>query len=68
MHLHGHDFWMLGKGVGKFSDVGVDALNFDNPVRRDTSILPPAGWLVVAFTTDNPGAWLFHCHIGTCFY
>ena len=26
-------------------------------------MLPAGGWLVVAFTTDNPGAWLMHCHI-----
>jgi hypothetical protein len=23
----------------------------------------PAGWTVIAFYTDNPGAWLMHCHI-----
>lgn len=63
MHLHGHDFWILGTGVGQFSDVGISALNFENPTRRDTEMLPAGGWLVVAFNTDNPGAWLFHCHI-----
>jgi hypothetical protein len=26
-------------------------------------MLPAFGWVVVAFHTDNPGAWLFHCHI-----
>jgi len=26
-------------------------------------MLPGFGWLVVAFKTDNPGSWLFHCHI-----
>jgi hypothetical protein len=26
-------------------------------------MIPGRGWLVVAFKTDNPGAWLFHCHI-----
>lgn len=26
-------------------------------------MLPGNGWLVVSFQTDNPGAWLFHCHI-----
>lgn len=64
MHLHGHDFWELGKGSGQFSDVGISALDFDNPTRRDTAMLPSGGWLAVAFTTDNPGAWVFHCHIG----
>jgi FtsP/CotA-like multicopper oxidase with cupredoxin domain len=26
-------------------------------------MLPPGGWLVIAFQTNNPGAWLMHCHI-----
>lgn len=25
-------------------------------------MLPAWGWLVVAYKTNNPGAWLFHCH------
>ena len=27
-------------------------------------MLPSAGYLAIAFKTDNPGAWLMHCHIG----
>lgn len=26
-------------------------------------MLPAAGHLVLAFESDNPGAWLMHCHI-----
>jgi hypothetical protein len=26
-------------------------------------MLPGFGWVVVAFKTDNPGVWLFHCHV-----
>jgi len=26
-------------------------------------MLPSNGYLVLAFKTDNPGAWLMHCHI-----
>ena len=26
-------------------------------------MLPGSGYLVIAFKTDNPGAWLCHCHI-----
>ena len=25
-------------------------------------MLPAWGWLVVAYYTSNPGAWVFHCH------
>jgi FtsP/CotA-like multicopper oxidase with cupredoxin domain len=64
IHLHGHDFWVLGSGVGKFPN-SIDNLKFDNVMRRDTATLPGAtngAWLVLAFQTDNPGAWLMHCH------
>lgn len=32
-------------------------------MRRDTATLPAGGYLVLAFESDNPGAWLMHCHI-----
>ena len=31
-------------------------------VRKDTFIVPPGGYVVVQFRSDNPGYWLFHCH------
>jgi FtsP/CotA-like multicopper oxidase with cupredoxin domain len=62
IHLHGHDFFVLAQGSGTYSsDV---ALTLSNPPRRDTAMLPASGYLVMAFETDNPGAWLMHCHIG----
>ncbi|KAK1574664.1 multicopper oxidase [Colletotrichum navitas] len=61
IHLHGHDFLLLGIGDGKFTS--SETLNFDNPTRRDVAQLPGGGWMVIAFKTDNPGAWLMHCHI-----
>lgn len=64
MHLHGHDFYLLGKGTGTFDiQTDPDNLQYENPPRRDTSLLPANGWMVIAFPTDNPGAWLFHCHV-----
>lgn len=27
-------------------------------------MLPAWGWLLVAWRTNNPGVWLFHCHVG----
>jgi len=71
MHLHGHDFSLLGQGDGLFTADMVDTLNFDNPMRRDTAMLRGAasaaatsgGYTVIGFETDNPGAWLMHCHI-----
>ncbi|KAL2427350.1 Oxidoreductase OpS5 [Exophiala dermatitidis] len=71
MHLHGHDFSVLGQGRGVFTADMVSQLHFDNPIRRDTVLLfgignPVAftsGWTVIGFQTDNPGAWVMHCHI-----
>ena len=62
IHLHGHDFSVLAQGSGSYSD--SVSLNLSNPPRRDTAMLPASGYLVLAFETDNPGAWLMHCHIG----
>ncbi|KAG6354548.1 hypothetical protein INS49_004565 [Diaporthe citri] len=63
IHLHGFDFFVLAQGSGTYTS-GTTALNLDNPPRRDTAMLPASGYLVLAFKTDNPGAWLMHCHIG----
>ena len=62
IHLHGHDFFVLSQGQGTYNSSVT--LTTDNPPRRDTAMLPASGYLVIAFETDNPGAWLMHCHIG----
>ena len=63
IHLHGHDFYVLGQGIGVFDNSSIADLTFVNPTRRDVAFLPAKGWLVISFPTDNPGAWLMHCHI-----
>ncbi|KAK4188254.1 putative laccase precursor [Podospora australis] len=61
LHLHGHNVYVLARGNGSYSD--AVGLTLDNPPRRDTVNLPPQGYVALAFKTDNPGAWFFHCHI-----
>jgi FtsP/CotA-like multicopper oxidase with cupredoxin domain len=36
-----------------------------NPRRewRDTVLLPPRETADLAFVADNPGNWMFHCHV-----
>ncbi|KAK3942595.1 laccase-2 [Diplogelasinospora grovesii] len=76
MHLHGHDFLILGRSNAPANPLGPSAapvafnmatdgglLNYNNPMRRDATMLPSFGWMAVAFENDNPGTWLFHCHI-----
>ncbi len=58
-HLHGHEFFVLGSaGVGEEL-----LLNEDNPVARDTVQVPAMGKAVIRFVANNPGPWIFHCHI-----
>lgn len=33
------------------------------PMRRDTLIVKPMSNFVIRFRADNPGVWIFHCHI-----
>jgi len=65
IHLHGHDFYVLGQAEGTFDDDNATAaLNLSNPPRRDVAMLPRSGYLVLGFYSDNPGVWLLHCHVG----
>ena len=53
MHLHGHSFRVVTRN-GK-----------PNPRKewRDTVLLPPRESADLAFVADQPGDWLFHCHV-----
>ncbi len=53
MHLHGHAFRVLARD-------GVPARYGE---WRDTVLIPPRGSADVAFVADNPGDWMFHCHV-----
>ncbi|XP_023543283.1 L-ascorbate oxidase-like isoform X2 [Cucurbita pepo subsp. pepo] len=68
-HLHGHDFWVLGYGEGKF-DIYRDPskYNLENPIMKNTVALHPYGWTALRFVADNPGVWAFHCHIDAHFF
>lgn len=62
-HLHGHDFWVLGYGEGKFTDKDEGRFNLKNPPFRNTVVVFPYGWTALRFVANNPGVWAFHCHI-----
>ena len=53
MHLHGHSFRVVSRN------------NKPNPRRewRDTLLVPPRESAEIAFVADNPGDWMFHCHV-----
>ncbi|KAF7815504.1 L-ascorbate oxidase-like [Senna tora] len=62
-HLHGHDFWVLGYGEGKFKDGDEKLFNLKNPPLKNTVVVFPYGWTALRFRADNPGVWSFHCHV-----
>lgn len=66
IHLHGHDFLVIAQGSGTYHPPQHHGLvrPAGSLPKRDTALLPASGYLVLAFWTDNPGAWLMHCHIG----
>lgn len=68
-HLHGHDFWVMGYGEGKFDAVN-DPKNYNlvNPIMKNTVPVHRYGWTALRFRADNPGVWAFHCHIESHFY
>ena len=53
MHLHGHHFQIV-EHAGDETLIGK---------WQDTVLLGPGENAKVAFVADNPGDWLFHCHI-----
>jgi iron transport multicopper oxidase len=67
VHLHGHVFQVVYRSeedAGEYND--SMQLDFPaNPMRRDTIQVKPNGFVILRFRADNPGIWLFHCHIGT---
>jgi len=53
IHLHGHSFRVIarnGRGT-RFREW------------QDTVLIPPRETADIAFVADNPGDWMFHCHI-----
>ncbi|KAH6757252.1 Laccase/Diphenol oxidase family protein [Perilla frutescens var. hirtella] len=63
-HLHGFNFFAVGKGIGNYDPVN-DAKKFNlvDPVERNTISVPTAGWTAIRFRADNPGVWFMHCHL-----
>ncbi|KAL9245873.1 hypothetical protein vseg_019473 [Gypsophila vaccaria] len=63
-HLHGHNFFVVGTGVGNF-DPGKDPEKFNlvDPPERNTASVPTMGWTAIRFRADNPGVWFMHCHL-----
>lgn len=63
-HLHGHHFQVLSRGGPGGGTVEARDEDFASvPMRRDTVSVNGLSTTVIRFKADNPGVWLFHCHI-----
>jgi FtsP/CotA-like multicopper oxidase with cupredoxin domain len=72
-HLHGYDAYVLQTyastyNVGSWNPFETNVppggiLNLQNPIPRDTFIVPRRGYVVLRLKVDNTGVWMFHCHV-----
>lgn len=53
MHLHGHSFRVIAR----------DERSTEHREWQDTVLVAPREKVDIAFVADNPGDWMFHCHI-----
>ncbi|MFP6758410.1 MAG: multicopper oxidase family protein [Alphaproteobacteria bacterium] len=53
MHFHGHSFRVINR----------DGRPTPHQEWRDTVLMAPHERVDIAFVADNPGDWMFHCHI-----
>jgi hypothetical protein len=58
----GQNFQIVGWGRGLYGS-GKTHWNLVNPMRRDTVTVPGNSHMVLHIRGDNPGLWIFHCHI-----
>lgn len=73
MHLHGHRYAVLGLDklnrsikldeIKRMDQQGLIKRNLEAPPLKDTVTVPVGGYTIIRFLTDNPGTWLFHCHL-----
>eukprot|EP00929_Paragymnodinium_shiwhaense_P013346 TRINITY_DN121201_c0_g1_i1.p1 TRINITY_DN121201_c0_g1~~TRINITY_DN121201_c0_g1_i1.p1 ORF type:complete len:952 (-),score=240.67 TRINITY_DN121201_c0_g1_i1:304-3159(-) len=55
----GSEYW----GCPYKPDTDVKLQNLQNPLQKDMISLWRRSWAVIRFKVDNPGIWLFHCHM-----
>ena len=53
MHLHGHHMKLISR----------NRVAWLHETWHDTLLVHPEEEVVVAFVADNPGPWMFHCHV-----
>lgn len=72
-HMHGYNFRVVAMQkvggnvtVGQVKDMdanGTISRNLLDAPLKDTVTVPDGGYTILRFEADNPGFWLFHCHL-----
>ncbi|XP_058055830.1 uncharacterized protein LOC131207238 [Anopheles bellator] len=72
-HLHGHAFRVVGmdrvsrnttiEDIRRMDERGLLRRRFKRAPLKDTVTIPDGGYTIIRFIANNPGYWLFHCHI-----
>lgn len=66
-HLHGHMFQIVNRASNYSSTDPILSPPLvegqANPIRRDSVSVFAHGSVTLRFVADNPGSWMFHCHI-----
>lgn len=73
IHIHGNHFHVVAIGVVK-ENVSLDYVKqlneegrihkkLSNATAKDSISVPNSGYAIVRLKADNPGFWLFHCHV-----
>ncbi|KFB43437.1 laccase 1 [Anopheles sinensis] len=72
-HLHGHAFRVVGmdrvsrnttvEDIRAMDEAGLLKRRFKRAPIKDTVTIPDGGYTIIRFIANNPGYWLFHCHI-----
>ena len=62
IHIHGRQVQIVSREANTNDKVSQAKYN-PIPIRRDTWTLAASGRTIIRYLSNNPGVWLFHCHM-----
>lgn len=62
LHLHGMSFWVMAQGPAEAGAYDAATGGELKPLFvRDVAVVQAGSYIVIRFTSSNPGLWMFHC-------